>query len=207
VEFTNLIDEFPRSSPAVDAAFRKAFIHFAKSEFEQSFRVYQNLERYHSEEVEKLKLRNESEGHGRFLDRIYYAETIFLNGLYDESARLFQDLANLSPKDPLAPILLVRLADTYFERGQFKAAEHLYQLVIKDQDGKSLASSFGKVHLADLWFLTSDVRAHRENERLYVQAREEADKMQQIELAAFAAERWAGYLLHFGSVAKPQTVL
>ncbi len=206
LDFGNLIDEFPRSSAAIDAAFRKAFIHFAKAEFDRGYAVYRNLEKYHSDEIERLRLKKDYEGQDRYLDRVYYAETIFLNGLYDESAKLFQDLANLFPQNPLAPLLLARLADTYFERGQFKAADQLYQVVINNPT-KSVAQSFAKVNRADALFLTRDVRAHRENETLYLEAREEAEGLQQNELAAYAVERLASYLLFFGSYAKAQLYL
>lgn len=206
LEFGNLIEAFPRSTAAIDAAFRKAFIHFAKSEFDRAYAVYQNLEKYHSEEIEKLRLKKEYEGQDRFLDRVYYAETIFLNGLYDESARLFQDLANLFPQNVLSPLLLARLADTYFERGQFKAADQLYLLVINNPT-RSIAQSFAMINRADALFLTRDVRAHRENETLYLDARKEAEALGQKELAAFAVERLASYLLFFGSYAKAQLYL
>ena len=207
VEFTNLIEAFPRSKASVDAAFRKAYIHFEKSEFQQAYAVYQNLEKFHSDEVEKLRLQKDFEGQKRLLDRIYYAETIFLNGRYDESARIFQDLSNLFPSDPLAPLLLVRLADTYFERGQFKAAESLYQLVIQASGAVSVAKTFAKVQRADLLFLTQDLRAHRENEDLYLTAREEADALGQVELAAFSMERLAAFQIFFKSYVKAQNYL
>lgn len=206
-EFTSLIDQFPRSHAAIDAAFRKAYIHFKRGDVEASLKTYENLERFHSEEVRKLKERNPAEEGGRLIDRSYYAETLYLNGQYEASSKLFQDLSNLFPLDPMAPFLSLRFADTFFQRGQFRAADQLYRNVLERPDLKPAAAALARIKLADLLFLTKDIRAHRENEIAYEEAYQLGKKAENMELAAFSLARLASHFLAIKSYPKAQQIL
>lgn len=206
-EFTSLVNQYPRHIAAVDAAFRKAFIHFRRGDYELALKTYENLEKFHSNEIKKLKERDPSDEGGRLIDRAYYAETLYLNGLYQNASNLFQDLANLFPSDPMAPFLAVRFGDTFYQRGQFRAAEQLYRSVLERENLDARAEAFAKLKLADLFFVTKDIRAHRENEKAYEDVYNLGLKAKHQELAAFGLARLAAHHLAFRSFPKAQEIL
>lgn len=207
MELSTLIETFPRSRLAVDAAFRKAFIHFTKGDYEAALKTYENLEKYHSEEIAKLKMKTEANEKDRLVDRSFYAETLFLNGLYADASKLFQDLANLFPSYFASPLLTLRFADTFYLRGRFSAAEELYKTVQDANPNDDQVQALSRIRLADLWFLTKDLRAHRENEKYYDAAYMFALKAKNEELASFALARLASHLLYFKSYPKAQEIL
>lgn len=206
-DLTNVIEQYPRSQASVDAAFRKAFIHFSRSDYGLALKTYENLEKYHSEEVEKLRMKSDANEQDRLIDRAFYAETLFLNALYADASKIFQDLSNLFPTYFAAPLLTLRFADTFYLRGRFSAAESLYKTVQDANTESPQIQALTRIRLADLWFLTKDLRAHRENEKYYEQAYFLALKAKNQELASFSLARLAGHHLYFRSYPKVQAVL
>ncbi|MBN8554424.1 MAG: tetratricopeptide repeat protein [Deltaproteobacteria bacterium] len=206
-EFTFIIQKYPRSEAAIDAAFRKAFILFRKGEMADAYKVYQELEKFHSEVVENLKLKKDASDSSKFVDRIFYAETVYLNGFYKEAAELYQDLANLFPKHPLAPILLLRLASTYSHRGQVRSAEEMISYVLKKYSSDALVQSLGRMELADLFFVTKDLRAQKQNEKLYQEAYEASVKLDNPAVSSMLLAKLASHYMAFHIYPKAQSTL
>jgi tetratricopeptide (TPR) repeat protein len=206
-DFSMIIQKFPKTRAAVDSAFRKAFILFRRGEFKLAYKVYEELEKYHSDEISRLKLEIEPSSNDKFVDRVYYAETIFLNQKYDEAAKLFQDLANLFPNHPVSPHLFLRLADTYFWRGRAFSAEKLYSEVLTKYSKDPTVSAAAKMRIADLYFLTADIDAAEKNETYYAQAFDEAKKADQSKLAALALARLSAYYIFNVTYPKAQVSL
>lgn len=206
-DFAAIIQKFPHHRAAVDAAFRKAFILFRRGDFKNALAMYEDLDRYHSEEVDRLKMKTEASSSDKFVDRVFYAETVYLNQKYVEAAKLFQDLANLFPSNPHAPFLLLRLADTYLWRGQAHAAQELYIHVLEKSDKNSVAAASARLRLADLYFLTNDFNTSRKNEDLYQKAYDAATKAGNTALASLALAKLAAFHLYFKTYPKAQEVL
>ncbi len=192
-EFRLIVEKYPKSSAAVDAAFRQAYLYFRRGDFKAALRTYTNLEQFHSEVVESLRLTSEPSAEDKFIDRVYYAETIFLNQQWEEASRLIQTLANIFPTNSLAPFLWVRFADTYARRGRFRAAIELYQDIRRKYDFQPLAVAMANIHLADIYFLTDDVRASKQNENLYQEAFELGRKANNEMVASSALAKLGAY--------------
>jgi TolA-binding protein len=206
-DFSAVIQKYPRSRAAVDSAFRKAFILFRKGDFKTAYKVYEELEKFHSDEMERLRMQTEASSGDRFVDRIYFAETVFLNEKYREAAKLFQDLANLFPNHSMTPHLLLRLGDTYLWRGQVKSAENLYREVLARFGKDPLVASASQIKLADLYFLSFSVMAASESESLYRLAFEQAKDGANDKLAALALARLSAHYLFFKIYPKAQATL
>ncbi len=201
-EFTMLIQKFPQHRVAIDAAFRKAFIQFRKADFKAALKVYEDLEKFHSDEIESLKMKVEPADTDKFTDRAYYAETLYLNKKYNEAAKLFQDLANLFPAHTMSPHLYLRLADTYYWRGQNEAAEELYKFVLNKYSSNKEAQAAARIRLADFSFLTGSLEGIEKPERYYEKAYRLAKEAEVQALAALALVRLASF--HFYNKAYPR---
>jgi len=206
-EFSYIIDHYPRSRAAADSAYRKAFILFRKGDFKNGLKTYTQLEKFHSDEIQNLRMLNDPEADDKYVDRIYYAETIFLNDKYAESAKLFQDLINLFPTHSLTPFLIIRLGDTYLYRNQNKAAEQLYDDVLVRYKSNTMAQSIAKMRIADLFYITNDLRASKQNEKLLQSSFENARDAKNTTVAALALAKLAQQLLAFRIIPKAQEVL
>lgn len=206
-EYSFVIQNYPRSHAAVDSAFRKAFILFRDGDFKGAYQVYSVLEKFHSEEIDALKLEKDVSSTERLVDRVFYAETIFLNGKYTQAAKYFQDLGNLFPTHPVAPFVLFRLADTYMNRGQIKAAEELYRFVLERHQGVPLVEAMGKAKLADLYYLTKDRKAAKFNEKYLRESFEQARKVENDVVASLSLAKLALYYLTFEVYPRAQTTL
>jgi TolA-binding protein len=206
-EYSFVIQNYPRSHAAVDSAFRKAFILFRQNDFKGAFQVYSILEKFHSDEIEKLKLEAEIGTTDKLVDRAFYAETIFQNGKYTEAAKLFQDLGNIFPTHPTAPFILYRLGDTYLYRGQVKAAEELYRYVLERHKSTPLVQAVGLSRLADLYFLTKDRKVAKYNEKYWQESFENAHKVDNDEVAALALAKLSLHYLTFEVYPRAQATL
>ena len=206
-EYSFIIQKFPTTDAAVDAAFRKAVILFRKGDYKLAMKVYEELDKYHSDETQKLKMEVEPELADKYVDRAFYAETVYLNGRDVEAAKLFQDLANLFPKNPVTAFLLFRLGDTYRRRGEIRAAESIYADVVKNFSKEPIVKALGNIRLADLYFLTDDLRAGKMNEKLYDQAFEISRQIGNDPVAAIALVKLSAYYLAFKILPKAQSVL
>jgi tetratricopeptide (TPR) repeat protein len=206
-EFTLVIDQYPQSSSAIQAAFRKAFLQFKAGDFRLALRTYEQVENFHSGEFKRLREGDEATEASKLLDRAFYAETLFLNSSYDLASEIFQNLANRFPESEAAPFLLIRFADTYFQRGRFQAAERLYQSIASQSSYSRQARSWADVKRAQLYFVSGDVRAHREFTELAERAFERMGKGEHPALSAYILAQLAAYHLYFQSYPRAQEVL
>ena len=201
-----VIRRFPKSQSAVDAAFRKAYLHFVQGEFKLALQTYEDLDRYHSQVLQLLRMQTEASAENKFVDRLFYAETLYLNGRYAEASGLFQTLGNLFPKDPRAALIWIRFGDTYLRRQMISSAESIYKFVIKEFPKSVDAQSWGRIKLADLYWLTVSIEAQAQNRILLEKAFDVAEKTQP-EYAALALAKLGQFLALNKNFAKAQVVL
>ena len=205
-EFSFVISQFPKTRAAADAAFRKAFLAFRRGDYALTLKTYQALAEFHSDVFEILKMAKEASSFDRFIDRIYYAETLYLMKEWNDAARMYQDLANLFPTHPLAPYLYLRLADIYKERGRLDAAKNLYDFTLDKFSRSPVAKAMAMMRVADLYFATGDLKATRFNEKLYEGAYD-ATAAQNADIAALALAKLAAFHLYFKTYPRAQAIL
>ncbi len=206
-EYSYVIEKFPKSEAAADSAFRKAFILFRKGEYSKALEVYQDLEKFHSDRIATLRMKKDPQQIDKYVDRVYYAETLFLNSRYGEASSIYQDLANLFPKHDIAPFVLIRFADCYYHRRKTRAAIAMYQDIIKRFHSNPLAVAVANIHLSSLYFLSNDMRGPRDNETLLQNAFENARKAENEPVSSLALARLANHYLYYQIFPKAQQTL
>jgi len=204
--YSLVIRRFPKSQAAVDAAFRKAYLHFVEGEFKEALNTYEDLDRYHSQVLQLLRMQTEASAENKFVDRVIYAETLYLNGRYADASGLFQTLGNLFPKDPRASLIWLRFGDTYLRRQMISSAKSIYQFVLKEFPNSVDAQAWARIKLADLYWLTGSIEAQSQNRALLEKAFVVAEKIQP-EYSSLALAKLGQFLLLNGNYAKAQVVL
>lgn len=186
VQFDEVIRRFPRSEPAIDAAFRKAYLVFKQGKYKEAYTTYANLEKYHSDVFTQLKLKKEPSSTDKYLDRIYYAETVYLNAKYEEASELFQGLANIFPRHEYASLLWIRFGDSYLKRHQVRAAINLYGYVVDEYTDEARGVVLAKIRLADTYYVSNSINAVRKSEDLINDALRISKKEKDKDLFAYA---------------------
>ncbi len=205
-EYSQIIRRFPKTQAAVDAAFRRAYLEFDRGNYKAALSTYQDLDKYHSQVLQLLRMETEASAINKYVDRVLYAETLFLNGEYLEASKIFQNLGNLFPKDPRAPLLWIRFGDTYLRRGMSRPALAMYQSVEKNYRSNTEANAWAKIKLADYYTLTESIEAQAENRRLLEKAFE-LTVDSSPDYAAVALSKLAQFLITTKSYPKAQAVL
>jgi len=201
-----VIRRFPKSQAAVDAAFRKAYLQFLEGSFKDALATYEDLDRYHSQVLQLLRMQTEASAENKFVDRLFYAETLYLNARYADASSLFQSLGNLFPKDPRAALIWLRFGDTYLRRQMVSSAESIYKFVIKEFPKSIDAQAWARIKLADLYWLTGSITAQEQNQSLFEKAFQAAEKTQP-EYAALALAKLGQFLFLNKNYANAQAVL
>lgn len=169
-EFSFVVRRYPRSRAAADAAFRRAFLLFEQKNYDQALKTYEDLEKYHSEVFRILQMKEDARKDARYLDRAFYAESLFKVGRYAAASDMFQNLANLFPRNEHAGLLWVRYGDTFLKRGEVNSASTIYEFA-KDRYADSILTQIlASSRLADTLFLTGSVRPGDKQEQLYQKA-------------------------------------
>lgn len=205
-EFSQLIRRFPKSSAAVDAAFRRAYLYFERNKFNDALKTYEDLDRYHSQVLQYLQMQTEASAENKFADRVLYAETLYLNGRHSEAAKIFQALGNLFPKDPRAPLLWIRFGDSFLLRNMMNPARAMYEFVAKEFKSSPAAQAWANIKTADLNFLSGSVRAQQENWELLEKAFQLTLTVQP-EVASLALAKLVQFGIFSKSYARAQVIL
>ncbi|PIR22449.1 MAG: hypothetical protein COV44_07735 [Deltaproteobacteria bacterium CG11_big_fil_rev_8_21_14_0_20_45_16] len=206
-EFSYVVKKYARSRAATDAAFRRAYILFREAKYSDALDTYRNLERYHSDVLNFLKMLTEAGSTEKFLDRIYYAETLYLTGNHAEASQVFQNLANLFPEHRWTPLLWIRFADTFFARDKAEAAIHLYDFIRTKPGIDPLAQALANLRLADSFFLTGSPIDLAMNPSLYDGAYKLAKLSKNEHLTALAIIKKAIYYFDLPSFPRAKSAL
>lgn len=206
-EFSLIIRKYPKSEAAVEAAFRRSFILFKEGKYSEALKTYRELEQYHSEVFKRLSMEKDPTSDEKLLDRIYFGESLYLTSNFSEASNMFQNLANLFPNNRLSPILWIRFADTFFARGRPVAALRIYQFIRGRKEAGEMARAVSSLRTADTFFLTKDVRAQEQNDRLYDEAYHLAEKVDQREIMAISRLKKALFYLSADVYPKAKDIL
>lgn len=206
-EFNLIVRKFPRHTTAVDAAFRKAFLHFMQKEYQAALDTYRNLESFHSAEFNILQMKREASAPIKLQDRIFYGESLYLTEKYQEASEVFQNLANLFPKHSNAAFAWIRFGDTFFQRERYLAAQKIYEHVIQSYSDSKVAKVYAKIRLFDALIKTNRIRYEKEVASAMHQAAAEAMEANSPLLAELAQVRLVEYFLRIQAYPKAQRIL
>ncbi|TVQ78242.1 MAG: hypothetical protein EA369_07180 [Bradymonadales bacterium] len=149
-EFSLVIRRYPRNEAAADSAFRRAYLLYRSGNFEEALKTYQDLERYHGEAFRFLRMEANPSSPKRFLDRIFFGETLFLTERYQEASDVFQNLGNRFPNHEYAPLVWIRFGDSYLGMQQFVAAQRIYERTAQDASALDQFRALARIQQAGL---------------------------------------------------------
>lgn len=205
--FSQVVRRFPKSEAAIDAAFRRGFLMFKAKKYSEAMKTYANLERFHEGALKFLKMESRPSSSDKFLDRVFYAETLFLTANYREASEIFQMLGNLFPRHKLAPYIWSRYADTYLFRNRPQPALALYEFVSEQYADQASARALTQIREADVYFLLDPLQSKLRNEELLKSAFGHALEADDTSLASLALARLIMFYSSINAFAKAKAAL
>lgn len=205
--YSKIMKMYPKAEVAVDAAYRRAFILFKEEKFKAALETYKALEKYHADAFKVLQMKSELQNKSRFIDRLYYGETLYLTANYSEASEIYQNLANLYPNNIFSPIMWIRFADTFFARGKISAALEIYEFIYSKEAVSPIAKAVAAMRMADTYFMTDSIQAQLSNNKLYRAAFGVALENDLIEIGSLSLLKLSLYDFENKSYQKSKSVL